>query len=134
MIRDMISGQILEEAVIYDTMRSLGRGFRVFKLFMPSGEVDMVVQDTESGDCVLVEVKHSVRRNDAQFCHLVSESTRDCVEGSFGRIVGKYVLYRGEDAEARRGVRYLNVENYLMNLPGSVKDLFGNRRSLSATG
>ena len=133
MIRDMISGQILEEAVIYDTMRSLGRGFRVFKLFMPSGEVDMVVQDTESGDCVLVEVKHSVRRNDAQFRHLVSESTRDCVEGSFGRIVGRYVLYRGEDAEARRGVRYLNVENYLVNLPGSVKDLFGNRRSLSAT-
>ena len=55
------------------------------------------------------------------------------MEGSFGRIVGRYVLYRGEDAEARRGVRYLNVENYLMNLPGSVKDLFGNRRSLSAT-
>lgn len=132
MIRDMIPGQILEEAVIYDTMRSLGRGFRVFKLFMPSGEVDMVVQDAGSGDCVLVEVKHSVRRNDAQFRHLVSESTRDCVEGSFGRIVGRYVLYRGEDAEARCGVRYLDVENYLMNLPGSAKDLFGNRRSLSA--
>ena len=48
------------------------------------------------------------------------------VEDRFGRIVGRYVLYRGEDAE-EGCVTYLNVEEYLRNLPESAHRLFRPR-------
>ena len=36
-------------------------------------------------------------------------------EHRFGKIIGRYVIYRGEDAESEN-VRYLNVEKYLCSL------------------
>lgn len=37
------------------------------------------------------------------------------VEKSFGKITGKYVLYRGSD-ETTAGIEYLNVSEYLKGL------------------
>ena len=40
------------------------------------------------------------------------------MEKRFGRITGRFVLYRGEDHVCEENdVRYLNVENYLSALP-----------------
>ena len=34
----------------------------------------------------------------------------------FGKIIGKYVLYRGKNCTIENGIEYLNVSEYLNNL------------------
>lgn len=123
--RDTVSGHILEEMVLYDTMTSLGAGFRVFKLFMDHGEVDMVIQDLSSGECVLVEVKRSTTPHQNQSRHMRDGHTLEYVSHRFGRVVASCVLYCGEDTVDGRGVRYVNVRDYLLSLPESAEALFG---------
>ena len=124
--RVTVAGHILEEAVLYDTMEAASGRLEVFKLFLNDGEVDMVVRDRDALTCVLVEVKHSDRRYGTQTRHLRNSRITSYVESRFGRVVGRYVLYRGEDAE-EGCVKYLNVEEYLRNLPGSAHLLFRPR-------
>lgn len=121
-VEDTIFGHILEEIVLYDTMRSLNpKRYSVFKLFMDSGDFDMVIVDNEELTCALFEIKHSTSRVATQYRHLIDPDRCDYVERTYGRIVGRYVLYRGENAKTRKGVDYLNVENYLSRLPESAK-------------
>lgn len=124
--RDTVAGHILEEAVLYDTMEAVTGRLEVFKLFLNDGEVDMVVRDRDALTCVLVEVKHSDRRYGTQTRHLRNARITSYVEDRFGRVVGRYVLYRGEDAE-EGCVKYLNVEEYLRNLPESAHRFFRPR-------
>lgn len=49
--------------------------------------------------------------------HLVDEDKCQRTERRFGPIQGRYILYRGEDAQMENGVQYWNVENYLKALP-----------------
>lgn len=123
--RDTIAGGVMEEIILHDTMSFLPERYRAFKLFLDHGEVDMVIADRETASCVLVEVKHSDRALDSQFRHLVNESTSMYVESNIGHIVGRYVIYRGKDAKAGRGVRYVNVISYLKGLPETALGLFG---------
>ena len=103
-------------------MRSLNpKRYSVFKLFMDSGDFDMVIVDNEELNCVLFEIKHSTSRVATQYRHLIDPDKCDYVERTYGRIVGRYVLYHGENAKTRKGVDYLNVENYLSRLPESAK-------------
>ena len=131
--RDTVAGHILEEAVLYDTMEAVSGRLEVFKLFLNDGEVDMVVRDRDALTCVLVEVKHSDRRYGTQTRHLRNARITSYVESRFGRVVGRYVLYRGEDAE-EGCVKYLNVEEYLGNLRGSAHRLFRPRCHRSGIG
>ena len=123
--RDTVSGHILEEMVLYDTMTSLGAGFRVFKLFMDQGEVDMVIRDLSAGECVLVEVKRSTTPHQNQSRHMRDGHTLEYMSHRFGKVVAPCVLYRGEDTVDGRGVRYVNVRDYLLGLPESAEALFG---------
>lgn len=122
--RDAVSGHILEEMVLYDTMTSMGAGFRVFKLFMDHGEVDMVIQDLSAGECVLVEVKRSATPHQNQSRHMRDGYTLEYVSQRLGRVVSSCVLYCGEDTVDGRGVRYVNVRDYLLGLPESAEALF----------
>ena len=131
--RVTVAGHILEEAVLYDTMEAASGRLEVFKLFLNDGEVDMVVRDRDALTCVLVEVKHSDRRYGTQTRHLRNARITSYVESRFGRVVGRYVLYRGEDVE-EGCVKYLNVEEYLGNLPGSAHRLFRPRCHRSGIG
>ena len=40
----------------------------------------------------------------------------EAMERRFGRITGRFVLYRGEECDCGE-VKYLNVEDYLRSLP-----------------
>ena len=121
-IENTIFGHILEEIVLYDTMKSLNpKRYSVFKLFMNSGDFDMVIVDNEGLTCALFEIKHSTSRVATQYRHLIDLDRCDYVERTYGRIVGRCVLYRGGDAKTGKGVNYLNVENYLTKLPESAK-------------
>ena len=122
-LRNTVVGRMMEEIVLYDTMRALGRRFEVFRVVLTKGDVDMVIHDRTSGRCLMFEVKHSLGRSVRQIRHLLSEEAERYVEGMYGDVAGRFVLYRGEDAE-EFGVRYLNVEAYLRGLPESISLLF----------
>ena len=122
-----VMGRMLEEIVILDTQRAVGRDYEVFKLRCGAREADMVIRHIPSDRCVLIEVKHGSSRNPRQYRHLVSEEVSGYAEREFGRVVGRYVLYRGDDAD-QDGVGYRNVERYLEGLPLSAYELFRQER------
>ena len=126
-VMSAVMGRMLEEIVILDTQRAVGRDYEVFKLRCGAREADMVIRHIPSDRCVLVEVKHGSSRNLRQYRHLVSGEVSGYAEREIGRIVGRCVLYRGDDAD-QDGVGYRNVERYLEGLPLSAYDLFRQGR------
>lgn len=113
-ILDGVKGRMMEDIVLLET--KLARpDCEVFCLQFPVGEFDMVVFNPKKACCELYEIKHSTEIVPEQYRHLLDE--RKCADTKFryGDIVGKYVIYRGEDTEVN-GVKYLNVETYLKSL------------------
>ncbi len=114
-ILDEVKGRMLEEIVLYETMRKLRKKFEVFKLEFIDGEFDMVKMNKETYECEIFEIKHSKTKDSSQYRHISNEERCKETERYFGKIIGKYVLYRGEDDEID-GIKYLNVSEYLKNL------------------
>ena len=113
-IRSEIKGRMMEEIVLLETKKARP-ACNVFKLQLDIGEVDMVVFDKRKAVCELYEVKHSAMRDPRQCRHLLDEGNRERIAFRYGKIVGTYVIYRGEATEEGI-VRYLNVQDYLMSL------------------
>ncbi len=119
-IRNDVKGRMLEELVQYDTMKSLGKGYEVFKFRHKDEEFDMVVYSKATQTCSLYEIKHSTEHVPNQAKYLLREDFCAEPERRFGPVKGKYVLYRGEDFTDGNGIRYLNVSRFLKNLPESA--------------
>lgn len=113
-IRNEIKGRMMEEIVLLET-KTANPKKRVFKLQFAIGEFDMVVWDTVALTCKIYEIKHSAEVVAEQYRHLTDEQKCRETEHRFGRIEGKYVIYRGEPTE-KNGITYLNVEQYLKSL------------------
>ena len=79
------------------------------------GEYDMVIFNKNNYTCSLFEIKHSDKINDNQTKHLLNDDKCKVIEYKYGKIINKYVLYRGEDKKVGK-VQYLNVEKFLINL------------------
>ena len=75
----------------------------------------MVVFDRQSNTCRLYEVKHSDKIVDQQTRYLRDEIRLALISHRFGKIKGRYVIYRGEHS-LENGIEYLNVEEYLKRL------------------
>ena len=103
--------------VLLETMKAADKDHRVFKLQFEAGEFDMVIYDQKENSCEIFEIKHSSKQVPFQYRHLVDEDKCQRTERRFGPIHGRYILYRGEDAQMENGVQYWNVENYLKALP-----------------
>ena len=116
-IRNEIKGRMLEDIVLLETTFALP-GRKVFSLQFDVGEFDMVVQDPEAITCQIYEIKHSDKIDERQCRQLLDSRKCEAAEFRYGRITGKYVLYRGEDADIN-GIHYINVEEYLMHLKDS---------------
>ena len=106
-----ICGRMMEDIVLLETKIACPDK-KVFKLQFAIGEFDMVVFDPKELNCKIYEVKYSKERVKDQYRHLVDPVKCEMTSHRFGEIVGRYVIYRGEDAESEN-VRYLNVEKYL---------------------
>lgn len=119
-ILEEVRGRMMEDIVLLETMKAAGSNCRVFKLQFAAGEFDMVVYDKEKNCCGIYEIKHSEKVIPNQYHHLVDEEKCRQAEARFGKIRGRYVLYRGEDAETEMGVIYQNVENYLKSLSEGI--------------
>ena len=114
-----IMGRMMEDAVLLETKLAVPKK-QVFVLQFAVGEFDMVVFDPSSSSCEIYEIKHSTELVPEQMRHLLDEEKCRATEHRFGTITGKYVIYRGAEAEVE-GVKYLNVEKYLCMLKGEQK-------------
>lgn len=111
-ILNEVKGRMLEEIVLYETMKALKNKAEVFKLQFIVGEFDMVVSDVKNCCCKIYEIKHSTEVVENQYRHLIDEEKCRKTEQRFGAIKGKYVLYRGV-TQNQGDIHYVNVEEYL---------------------
>ena len=113
-VLDTVKGIIMEEIVLLETKIALPQ-MNVCKVQFAVGEFDMVVHDKESLTCRIYEIKHSKEIVPEQYRHLIDKQNCALTEHYFGKITGKYVIYRGETTDSE-GIHYLNVEEYLKTL------------------
>ena len=115
-ILDDVKGRMLEDLVLLETCQSARRDEDVFKFkFDMGGEYDMVVYDKMAHTCRIYEVKHSTEIAEPQTRYLRDAVRLAVVEGTYGTIAGRYVLYRGANTTVG-DIQYLNVEEYLCGL------------------
>lgn len=109
-----IKGRMMEDIVLLETKLAHPKR-QVFQLQFAVGEFDMVVHDPAALTCEIYEIKHSKEVAADQYRHLINAEKCAETEHRFGRITGRYVIYRGGRTEVD-GVQYLNVEEYLKSL------------------
>ena len=115
-ILDDVKGKMLEDIVLLETHKTVSRSEEVFKFkFDSGGEFDMVIYDKSKHSCRLYEVKHSAEIVERQTRYMRDIEKCKIIEAKFGKIMGKYVLYRGEN-KIVEDVHYLNVEQFLCDL------------------
>lgn len=113
-ILSTLLGRMMEDVVLLETKLANPKK-QVFVLQFAIGEFDMVVFDPATSTCKIYEIKHSTELVPEQMRYLLDEDKCKATEHRYGKITGKYVIYRGEDCMVD-GVQYLNVEVYLKNL------------------
>ena len=113
-ILDTVKGFIMEEIVLLET-KFANPHKEIYHVQFAVGEFDMVVYDPATLSCGIYEIKHSKELVSEQYRHLIDENKCAAVEHRFGKIMGKYVIYRGAPTESN-GIHYLNVEEYLKSL------------------
>lgn len=109
-----IRGRMMEDIILLET-KLAKKDKHVFKLQFPIGEFDMVVQDPKTLSCEIYEIKYSNQRVRKQYRHINDEEKCAMTTHRYGNITGRYVIYRGENAEMDN-IQYLNVEDYLKSL------------------
>lgn len=109
-----IKGRMIEDLILLETKIAKPHK-EVFQLQFAVGEFDMVIYNPESMTCEIYEIKLSREVVPAQYQHLVNAEKCAETEHRFGKITGKFVIYRGEPTESE-GIHYLNVEDYLKSL------------------
>ena len=115
-ILDDVKGRMLEDIVLLETFKSASKDEEVFQFkFDVGGEYDMVIYDKKNHTCRIYEIKHSTKIADKQIRHLINAEKCKTIEERFGKISGKYVLYRGEN-KTIDNVKYMNVEQFLCEL------------------
>ena len=112
-----VRGRMLEDIILLETSKSLDKRFEVFKLQFISGEFDMVIRNKETNTCALYEIKHSDKYVIEQAKHLLNPEKISLTTPRFGDLVGRYVLYLGENIDTSEGIAYRNAKEFLKNLP-----------------
>ena len=106
-----IRGRMMEDIILLET-KIAKPDKKIFKLQFAVGEFDMVVFDQKTLTCQIYEVKYSKEQVPEQYRHIKNEEKCAMTSHRYGDIVGRYVIYRGDNAVVD-GVQYLNVEDYL---------------------
>ena len=108
---------MLEDIILLETSKALGREYEVFKFMFGSGEFDMVIFDKKNSVCAIYEIKHSNQCVREQARHLLDEGKLGLISPRFGRLAGRFVLYLGESMDTKDGIAYRNAEQFLKRLP-----------------
>lgn len=112
-----VRGRMMEEIILLETAKALGRNYDVFKLMFARGEFDMVIFDKKNAVCAVYEIKHSNKCVWEQARHLADEEKLGLTTPRFGKLAGRYVLYLGENLDTGEGIAYRNAEQFLKSLP-----------------
>ena len=112
-ILEEVRGRMMEDIVLLETIKQLPRSRQAFKLTLTRGEYDMVIYDKKTFSCRIYEIKHSDKVVPRQYANLIDEAANAETEMQFGKIAGRYVIYRGRSQSLDCGVDYVNVEDYL---------------------
>lgn len=114
-----LSGPLLEEHVMVEFTHSAPEGVDVFKLKFNQGrgEFDIVTVDKRENLplVTLYEVKHSGKAKTEHAKNLLKNDLIEFVANQYGNILGRYVLYTGDD-EAYGEIEYNSIDNFLMNI------------------
>lgn len=116
-ILEEVRGRMMEDIILLETAKALGKNYKVFKLQFNSGEFDMVIRDKINNTCAIYEIKHSKEYVLEQGRHLMDENKLALTTPRYGSLVGRYVLYLGENMDSEDGIAYRNAEAFLKNLP-----------------
>lgn len=116
-ILEEVRGRMLEDIILLETSKALGKNYDVFKLQFIKGEFDMVIYNKMNNSCAIYEIKHSKEYVLEQGRHLMDENKLALTTPRFGSLVGRYVLYLGENMDSEDGIAYRNAEEFLKNLP-----------------
>ena len=112
-----VRGRMLEDMILLETLKALGKDYKVFKLMFASGEFDMVIAKRKNNICAVYEIKHSDQCVREQARHLMDKEKLGLTAPRFGKLVGRFVLYLGENLDTEDGIAYRNAEQFLKNLP-----------------
>lgn len=116
-ILEEVRGRMLEDIVLLETMKALGRNYDVFKYQFATGEYDMLIYGRNERGCAAYEIKHSDKCVREQSRHLRNENMLSLTTPRFGTLEGRYVLYLGENKDTEDGIAYRNAEQFLKALP-----------------
>lgn len=116
-ILEEVRGRMLEDIILLESMKALGENYYVFKLQFRSGEFDMVIRDDSNNTCAIYEIKHSKEYVQEQGRHLMDQEKLALTTPHYGKLVGRYVLYLGENMDSEDGIAYRNAEEFLKKLP-----------------
>ena len=116
-ILEEVRGRMLEDIVLLETMKALGRNYDVFKYQFATGEYDMLIYGRNERGCAAYEIKHSDKCVSEQSRHLRNENMLLLTTPRFGTLEGRYVLYLGENKDTEDGIAYRNAEQFLKALP-----------------
>lgn len=116
-ILEEVRGRMLEDMILLETLKTLKKDYSVFKFQFMSGEFDMVIYDKKNNWCAIYEIKHSKEYVREQARHLLDDEKIALTTHRFGKLVGRYVLYLGENMDSEEGIAYRNAEEFLKNLP-----------------
>jgi hypothetical protein len=112
-----IRGRMMEDILLLEASKALGKNYKVFKLQFNSGEFDMVIRDKINNTCAIYEIKHSKEYVSEQGRHLMDENKIALTTPRYGSLVGRYVLYLGENMDCEEGIAYRNAQEFLKSLP-----------------
>lgn len=117
-----IKGRMLEDIIHVAILKNCIKSYKskydyyVFKYkFIKNGEYDIVEVDRKRLTVNLYEIKHSNKINKNQIKYLNDDNMINAIEYSFGKVINKYVLYRGKD-KIVDDIHYLNIESFLQNM------------------
>ena len=116
-ILEEVRGRMLEDIVLLETMKALGKNYNVFKYQFASGEYDMLIYGKAERGCAAYEIKHSDQCVREQARHLRNEAMLSLTTPRFGTLEGRYVLYLVEDTDTEDGIACRNAERFLKALP-----------------
>lgn len=106
-----VKGRMLEDIVLLETQAAHPE-CEVFKLTFATGEFDMVVFNPDTASCSVYEIKYSEETDKNQYRHLSDSEKCAQTEHRYGKIEGKYVIYRGVSKTINE-IQYVNVEEFL---------------------
>ncbi len=112
-----VRGRMLEDIILLETSKALGKEYEVFKLMFVRGEFDMVIFNKRNNTCAVYEIKHSSQYVREQARHLLDEEKLGLTSPRFGKIVGRFILYLGGNLDTEDGIACRNAKQFLKSLP-----------------